>query len=418
MTVNRLTRWILVAALVALARPAAAQHLIVETATYQASAPGSEFNVGVGDYYGWYDEWIMVKFHLSTRTSVTRVGIANVHSYDGSPVTLFAAIVPINASGVPDGPAPFDDAKVIAHTVFQIDGSDQKVPLSATLDPGDYAVVFGGDRYGAGGYAVVHDSGQTPLGDPAIRITDNYYFYDGNGLYWPTADDWTAWYHYSPLSIRITVEASATLDGLSAAIDTRASQASVDALAASLTTLATKQNVTDLGSSIGGSFVTLTGLLNARTADVRGDIAAVRGRVDGLMNSVAALNLTGVATQADVQTGATNVSNVVATRASQSSVDDLALRLGGNGDLALTVVIEHALADGTRLAILFLPEASGGHLERVRDLVDQLRAANIQTGNPLARAQNQFDKGESAFAARDYKGAFDAYANAYQLLVK
>jgi hypothetical protein len=192
----------------------------------------------------------------------------------------------------------------------------------------------------------------------------------------------------------MVVEASVTAADVIDAIGTRATQASVDAIQASLGTVATAKNVADLGSSIGQAIGHLT------------------------------FDRSGLATSADVNAGTAALLDEIRSRAAQAALDALASDLDDARKLSTQAAIERALADGVKLPGIFLPEASGGHLETASTIVSELIRFAGQSGADVNRAQNLFLKGEALRQSaqgvpfNNYKNAFDHYAAAFQLLTK
>ena len=355
-----------VALLVCAASPLAAQTLIVETATFN-NTDANPWGIGGGIAYG-------VPFHIDTTTLVTKVGVSNLSGTG----TFYAAIVRASASGFPDG-APFNDVDVVGHVVFTPAAGDQRVPLSATLTPGDYVLVVGaGVKYGTDGSGEVATEGQ--VHNPAAPVFYSF----SNGFWQPVYGYYTA----GPDPLRFVVEGASEHQAILNAVQTRASQSSVDALAASIAAASTSAQVVNLSAQINSAFTALSG------------------------------SLAGLATVGDVNTAAANVTTAVSSRASQASVDAIAESLGASGSDSVALAIERALADGRRVAGFFLPSAVGGVLEQVRELVDVRLTSAQQAGLDMTKARAQFVKGDAALSVADYKTAYDYYAAAYQLLIK
>ena len=79
--------------------------------------------------------------------------------------------------------------------------------------------------------------------------------------------------------------------------------------------------------------------------------------------------------------------------------------------------IEESLASCTVLVSLYLPQAFGGHLETVVQLVEQLIDQSKAAGLPTCNAQAFFNLGQEARSRGDYKKAYRWFAEAYQQLV-
>jgi hypothetical protein len=185
-----------------------------------------------------------------------------------------------------------------------------------------------------------------------------------------------------------TKSSQSSVDTVSTKVDTKASQSSLDALNASV---ATQTQVSNLGTSVNTANTTLASLgLAVAALPQHADLASVQSTVLGQ----------------------------IGTRASQASVDALSSALGTNGDLGVKLEIERALIDGKRIVSFVLPESVGGHLERVRDIVDELLTDGQAAGFDVTKARAHFAKAETARTAGDYKTAYDEYAAAYQALIK
>src|SRR5262245_55448894 len=103
------------------------------------------------------------RFHVSGTVAVDQIGAHFVKSDGG---LVYGAITSLSGSpGLPpDTPGTFNPLAVTTFT--PIKGADQLVPLSATLGPGDYALVFGSNRFGATGMAAI-GGGDTDKGQPS-----------------------------------------------------------------------------------------------------------------------------------------------------------------------------------------------------------------------------------------------------------
>lgn len=110
------------------------------------------------------DQFFAARFSVDTPTQITSVGGGIGRSGSDPPGTLFAAIVSLDGpDGTPNaGPSAtpadgVDPAGVVAHTLFSLSGlalghSDHfTIPLPTVIEPGWYAVVFGGGLFGADG---------------------------------------------------------------------------------------------------------------------------------------------------------------------------------------------------------------------------------------------------------------------------
>lgn len=420
--VKRSALWAVVC--LCLAAPAAGQSLLVETATFN---PTSANVWGFGDAgtlsYG-------VKFHVNTTTVVSRVGIGNL-SGTGQ---FYAALVRLGPTGFPVG-APFNDAEAVGHATFTAAGGDQRIPLLATLLPGDYMLVMGAGKYSTTGSGEIATAGQTSL--PG---TSTYYtFHDG--MWTPVFGFYTA----GPDPLRFVIEGADEHQAILGTVVTRASQTSVDGLGATLATRASQVSVDGLSASVAAQYSSLFSHVNSRASQaslssMAGAVGlkASQASVDALAASVALLSntiatassvngvTTAVTTVADTMAAlpshtdlagvTTALTTAIGSRASQTSVDAIAGQLDREESLRLD--IEHTLAEGTRVAAFFLPSSVGGHLTLVREVVEDAITSAQQAGLEVTRPWSAFAKGESALRADDYKAAYDWYANAYQALIK
>ena len=110
----------------------------------------------------------------------------------------------------------------------------------------------------------------------------------------------------------------------------------------------------------------------------------------------------------------------VSSRATQDSVDALTTKVMDQESTALRIQIELQLSDNTRHpSVFYLPEARGGMLGLVRSIVVQTlatnQAAGIYTGT---LAGQELANGDAAAATNDFRGAFDSYRRAYQEITK
>jgi hypothetical protein len=138
--------------------------LLLETADYT--------NVLTPAYVVGEGQIVAARFHVSGTVGVDHIGAHFVKSDGG---LIYGAIASLSGSpALPLGtPGTFNP---IAETTFTaIKGSDQLISLSATLGPGDYAVVFGSNRFGATGMAAI-GGGDIDKGQPST--------------FYSTATDW------------------------------------------------------------------------------------------------------------------------------------------------------------------------------------------------------------------------------------
>jgi hypothetical protein len=119
------------------------------------------------------DQILGARFHVSGTVAVDHIGAHFVKSDGG---LIYGALTSLNGSpALPSGtPGSFNP---IAETTFAVPNksSDLLIGLSATLGPGDYALVFGSNRFGATGTAAI-GGGDTDKGQPST--------------FYSTATDW------------------------------------------------------------------------------------------------------------------------------------------------------------------------------------------------------------------------------------
>jgi hypothetical protein len=117
--------------------------IILETAT---PGPNPTPAAGVGGL-----QWVGARFSLTRPVQVDHIG-ANLEGAS----TIFGAIVPLSGpGGLPLLPPSQIESYALAGTAFPVTLSvdDYTAPLSVSLAPGDYGLVFGVDAFGAGGGA-------------------------------------------------------------------------------------------------------------------------------------------------------------------------------------------------------------------------------------------------------------------------
>ncbi len=93
---------------------------------------------------------------------------------------MFGAIIGLSSpTALPLG-RPFNPGEVLASTIFTAPSfsDDVLIPLSVTLPPGDYALVFGSGLFGATG------RGAMPLNNTDIPGSASYFTWNGNLNVW------------------------------------------------------------------------------------------------------------------------------------------------------------------------------------------------------------------------------------------
>jgi hypothetical protein len=138
---------------------------------YQSATLGQPGNSG----YDLSDQYLGWEFQLNSPFQVQAIG----GDISGSG-TFFGAIVQLSGpSALPSG-SPFDSS-TIATTTFAGPGysMDLSIPISVTLAAGDYALIFGGNQFGASG------SGTMPFDNSDLPGSDYLVWHDpSHGAYW------------------------------------------------------------------------------------------------------------------------------------------------------------------------------------------------------------------------------------------
>ena len=168
------TRWLLVALLVALGvstAPAGAQTpVLLESATQGQTGLFGGTSITELQYVGW-------RFEIDAALRVDAIGghllgIPNVGNGQ-----IFGALIRLASIDVfPEGD-PFTPEETVATVVFQppLPSVELLVPLSVTLEPGAYALVFGSNLFGATGNGAIPNSADQ-VDIPPTTI-DSYIFY-------------------------------------------------------------------------------------------------------------------------------------------------------------------------------------------------------------------------------------------------
>lgn len=128
--------------------------LTLESAAMGATGQAIGPSVSATNYVGW-------RFKVNATTAVTEVG-GHLGAITGN---LFAAIISLTAlDAMPQG-APFADGTVKASTSFTppSPSADFRTPLSTSLAPGSYALIFGSGKFNAAGTAMAAINGQANI---------------------------------------------------------------------------------------------------------------------------------------------------------------------------------------------------------------------------------------------------------------
>ena len=113
-----------------------------------AGAQGSA-GVYLGD-----TSWFMHRFEITQATELETIG-GNFQSFFSSPISLFGAVVSLTSSSDYPNANNLSTADLLGTTLLTVphtgvNGQDVSAPLSLSLNPGWYAMVFGSDGFGAG----------------------------------------------------------------------------------------------------------------------------------------------------------------------------------------------------------------------------------------------------------------------------
>ena len=148
-------RWLILFVAFTLAyRTVDAATLTLESAAMGATGQAIGPSVSATNYVGW-------RFKVNATTAVTEVG-GHLGAITGN---LFAAIISLTAlDAMPQG-APFTDGTVKASTSFTppSPSADFRTPLSTSLAPGSYALIFGSGKFNAAGTAMAAIEGQANI---------------------------------------------------------------------------------------------------------------------------------------------------------------------------------------------------------------------------------------------------------------
>lgn len=154
--------------LLALSLPVQAA-IIHESATLGPTGVGfgSGFTIGSGQYLG-------SRFSVSGTVEVDQIG---GHIAGGFGSTIFGAIINLQSpTALPVG-TPFAAGTVVASTTFtpSSPSADNLVPLSVTLVPGDYGLIFGSGMFGSPSFGIA----TMPGGDTNITGSASYFLWNG-----------------------------------------------------------------------------------------------------------------------------------------------------------------------------------------------------------------------------------------------
>lgn len=182
--------------------------------------------------------------------------------------------------------------------------------------------------------------------------------------------------------------------------------------------LSRQARLSSLSIQIGPDQQELLEMIKADLSALTDEVATIRVLVENTNNLVNERLDVAVSTRAS-QVSVNNVQNTV--NVINAKVDDLADKLMKFQRDALRSEIEAALVEGDRYNVTWYqtPQAAGGHLELVREIVQETINEAVRAGRPdfpgsaLNLARAWLARGVAAYAAKSYKDAYDYYRAAY-----
>jgi len=127
--------------------------VILETATMATEEATTSLQVGRSLLEPDSLQFLGARFHLDLPANVTAVG-GHFKYTPTEDTSIFGAIIALTGrDALPQGD-PFTAEEILATTVFSNPywgSQDLRAPLSVSLPPGDYALVFGSELFGATG---------------------------------------------------------------------------------------------------------------------------------------------------------------------------------------------------------------------------------------------------------------------------
>lgn len=152
----------------------------------------------------------------------------------------------------------------------------------------------------------------------------------------------------------------------------------------------------------------------ATTLALGEDLAGVQGQVDSLNAGILDLDRDVAQVEAKLDVLDMKVDDV------QDQEDEQSLFLLDFQELALRLRIEADLVrtGNDRVSSFQLPEAVGGFLEVVQQIVFDTIEQRAEAGRTVDHARSDFARGNEAYAALDFKRAYDLYRKAYREAVR
>lgn len=160
--------------------PLQADPVVYASATRPAPGTGGGLHFTETNFIG-------VKFQVDAATTTSAIG-GYFYARDAGDSLVFGALVALSgADDLPDS-ADLSTPDVLGTTLISLNGTpaDRRGPLSHSLQPGTYAVVFGSGLFGATGNGIMVFS--TPIGSPAYFFKDEFFpnFRQSHGAFSPT----------------------------------------------------------------------------------------------------------------------------------------------------------------------------------------------------------------------------------------
>lgn len=155
-TISRILRCVSFVGVLQIGSLAVAQPVLLESAQLGTTGRVGGTSITINQHPGW-------RFEIAQPLQVQSVG-GHLLSYPDNPGNIFAAIVRLSSiDAMPQG-SPFTPEEIVATTTFRppFPSAEITTPLSATLRPGAYALVFGTGLFGATSEGAIHNGPDQP----------------------------------------------------------------------------------------------------------------------------------------------------------------------------------------------------------------------------------------------------------------
>ncbi len=177
-----------------------AESIVLESAQLGTTGHTGGTSITANQHVGW-------RFHIDEPLVVDQVG-GHLLAYSSILGDIYAALIRLQSiDSFPQG-SPYTAEEVVAATTFRpgFPSDEYFTPLSALLIPGDYALVFGSNEFGATGEAAMHNG----LDQPDIPPTDisSYIFWGIPGPNKPPT-----WRTNLAYGLRFIIEGHSPIDG-------------------------------------------------------------------------------------------------------------------------------------------------------------------------------------------------------------